>query len=59
MVPTNGADLRVVDVGQGFPVILAHGFPDLAYSWRHQIPTLAAAGHRVLAPESTVTPSDP
>jgi pimeloyl-ACP methyl ester carboxylesterase len=32
-------------------VIFAHGFPELAYSWRHQIPALAAAGHRVLAPD--------
>ena len=32
-------------------VILAHGFPELAFSWRHQIPALAAAGYRVLAPD--------
>jgi pimeloyl-ACP methyl ester carboxylesterase len=32
-------------------VILAHGFPELAYSWRHQIPVLAAAGYHVLAPD--------
>ncbi len=32
-------------------VVLAHGFPELAYSWRHQIPELAAAGYRVLAPD--------
>jgi pimeloyl-ACP methyl ester carboxylesterase len=51
IVGTNGVDLRVVEAGQGFPVILAHGFPELAYSWRHQIPALAAAGHRVLAPD--------
>ena len=31
--------------------MLAHGFPELAYSWRHQIPALAAAGYRVLAPD--------
>ncbi len=42
---------RVVDAGKGFPVVLAHGFPELAYSWRHQIPALVAAGHRVLAPD--------
>ncbi|MGH2684361.1 MAG: alpha/beta hydrolase, partial [Actinomycetota bacterium] len=33
------------------PVVLAHGFPELAYSWRHQVPALAAAGNRVLAPD--------
>lgn len=32
-------------------VVLAHGFPELAYSWRHQIPELASAGYRVLAPD--------
>lgn len=32
-------------------VILAHGFPELAYSWRHQIPVLAQAGYHVLAPD--------
>ncbi len=45
--------LRVIEAGdRGGPVvILAHGFPELAYSWRHQIPTLAAAGYHVLAPD--------
>lgn len=32
-------------------VILAHGFPELAYSWRHQIPVLAEAGYHVLVPD--------
>ncbi len=31
--------------------MLAHGFPELAYSWRHQIEALAAAGYRVIAPD--------
>jgi pimeloyl-ACP methyl ester carboxylesterase len=35
----------------GRPLVLAHGFPELAYSWRHQIPALAAAGYRVIAPD--------
>ena len=48
---TNGVDLHVLDAGDGVPVVLAHGFPELAYSWRHQIPALAAAGYRVLAPD--------
>jgi pimeloyl-ACP methyl ester carboxylesterase len=52
-VTTNGIDLHVVDEGpaDGPVVVLAHGFPELAYSWRHQIPALAAAGYRVLAPD--------
>ena len=49
----NGVRLRVVDAGpdDGPVVVLAHGFPELAFSWRHQIPALAAAGYRVLAPD--------
>jgi pimeloyl-ACP methyl ester carboxylesterase len=52
-IHTNGVDLYVVDEGPagGTPVILAHGFPELSYSWRHQIPFLAANGCRVLAPD--------
>jgi pimeloyl-ACP methyl ester carboxylesterase len=50
-VATNGIELHVVEAGAGFPVVLAHGFPDLAYSWRHQIPALAHAGYRALAPD--------
>ncbi len=50
-IATNGVDLNVIDEGSGPPVLLAHGFPELAYSWRHQIPALVAAGYRVLAPD--------
>jgi pimeloyl-ACP methyl ester carboxylesterase len=52
-VKTNGVELFVVDEGpeDGPVVVLAHGFPELSYSWRHQIPVLAAAGYRVLAPD--------
>ncbi len=50
---TNGVRLRVTEAGdRGAPVvILAHGFPELAYSWRHQISVLAEAGYHVLAPD--------
>ncbi|GAC1402758.1 MAG: epoxide hydrolase EphA [Mycobacterium sp.] len=53
LVETNGVQLRVIDAGErDAPVVmLAHGFPELAYSWRHQIPVLAEAGYRVLAPD--------
>lgn len=52
-VETNGVRLRVVEAGdRGAPVVvLAHGFPELAFSWRHQIPVLAEAGYHVLAPD--------
>jgi len=42
--------MEVFEQGEGFPVILAHGFPELAYSWRLQIPALADAGYRAIAP---------
>ena len=48
---TNGINMAVYEQGEGFPVILAHGFPELAYSWRYQIPALANAGYRVIAPD--------
>ena len=53
LVNTNGVQLRVTEAGDhGAPVVvLAHGFPELAYSWRHQIPVLADAGYHVLAPD--------
>jgi pimeloyl-ACP methyl ester carboxylesterase len=52
-VDTNGVRLRVVEAGErGAPVVvLAHGFPELAHTWRHQIHALANAGYHVLAPD--------
>ncbi|MBI2705894.1 MAG: alpha/beta hydrolase [Actinobacteria bacterium] len=50
-VSTNGVELHVEEAGAGFPVILAHGFPELSYSWRHQMRALAAEGFHVLAPD--------
>ena len=50
-VEANGINLHVVEQGEGFPVLLCHGFPEIWYSWRHQIPALAAAGFRAIAPD--------
>ncbi len=54
-VSTGGVTLRVFDHGDGRPgrppVVLCHGFPELAFSWRHQVFALADAGHRVLVPD--------
>jgi pimeloyl-ACP methyl ester carboxylesterase len=49
----NGIDLQVLEAGSpGDPlVILAHGFPECAWSWRHQLRALADAGYHVLAPD--------
>ena len=48
---TNGIRLRVALAGKGPLVVLVHGWPESWYSWRHQIPALAAAGYRVAAPD--------
>ena len=47
----NGIELHVSELGSGPPVILCHGFPELWYSWRHQLPALASAGYRAVAPD--------
>lgn len=52
-IRTNGIDMAVYEMGpkDGVPVVLCHGFPELAYSWRYQLPALAAAGFRAIAPD--------
>jgi len=50
-VYTNGVRLHCVEAGHGPPVVLLHGFPEFWYSWRHQIPALAQAGFRAVAPD--------
>lgn len=48
---TNGIRMHYVEQGEGFPVLFLHGFPELWYSWRHQIPALAEAGFHAIAPD--------
>jgi len=50
-VETNGIRMHVAEQGQGPPVLLCHGFPELWYSWRHQLSALAAAGFHAVAPD--------
>lgn len=47
----NGIVMHVAEAGEGPSVVLLHGFPELAYSWRHQLTALAAAGYRAIAPD--------
>jgi pimeloyl-ACP methyl ester carboxylesterase len=47
----NGITLHYVEAGEGPLVVLLHGFPEFWYGWRRQIPALAAAGYRVVAPD--------
>jgi epoxide hydrolase A/B len=51
MVETNGIRMHIAEQGEGPPVILCHGFPESWYSWRHQLPALAAAGFHAVAPD--------
>ena len=48
-VETNGIRMAVYEEGQGEPVVFLHGFPELAFSWRYQLPAVAAAGYRAIA----------
>lgn len=50
-VAANGIRLQVTEQGTGPLVLLCHGWPESARSWRHQLPALAAAGYRVVAPD--------
>jgi pimeloyl-ACP methyl ester carboxylesterase len=50
-VESNGIRMRVASMGEGPVVLLAHGWPESWYSWRHQIRALADAGYRALAPD--------
>jgi pimeloyl-ACP methyl ester carboxylesterase len=47
----NGLTFNLAEAGSGPPVLLLHGFPDCWRLWRHQLPALAEAGHRVVAPD--------
>ena len=50
-VTANGLDMAVYEQGDGPAVVFLHGFPELAFSWRHQLPALADAGFRAIAPD--------
>jgi len=47
----NGIDIHIAEHGNGPLVLLLHGFPELWYSWRHQLPALADAGFHAVAPD--------
>jgi len=50
-IQTNGINMHIAEAGEGPLVLLLHGFPELWYSWRHQLPALAAAGYHAVAPD--------
>jgi pimeloyl-ACP methyl ester carboxylesterase len=50
-VSANGIEIFLLEEGEGPLVVLCHGWPELSYSWRHQIAALAAAGFHAVAPD--------
>ena len=63
-IQTNGISMHVAEAGEGLPVVMLHGWPELWYSWRHQLHALADAGYRAIAPDmrgygDTDAPEDP
>src|SRR5256714_1492546 len=47
----NGIQMHIAEQGEGPLVLLCHGWPELWYSWRHQLKALANAGFRAAAPD--------
>lgn len=51
MIACNGIQLEVFEAGQGgIPLVLCHGWPELAYSWRYQVEALVRAGYHCIIP---------
>jgi len=53
MIPVNDVKLEVFEAGNenaGRPIVLCHGWPEHAFSWRHQVPALVDAGYHVIVP---------
>src|SRR5258705_2540622 len=50
-ISANGIEIFLLEAGEGPLVVLCHGWPELSYSWRHQIAALADAGFHVVAPD--------
>ena len=62
-IPANGIDIHVAEAGDGPLVLMCHGWPELWYSWRHQLAALADAGFHAVAPDmrgfgQTTAPDD-
>jgi pimeloyl-ACP methyl ester carboxylesterase len=53
LVSVNGVELEVFEAGRqnkGKPIVLCHGWPEHAFSWRYQVPALVTAGYHVIIP---------
>ncbi|KAG6428139.1 hypothetical protein SASPL_112388 [Salvia splendens] len=51
LIPVNGLQMHVAELGEGPLVLFIHGFPELWYSWRHQMTFVAARGYHAVAPD--------
>lgn len=49
VVSANGQRMHYLEAGEGPLVLLVHGFPEISYSWRYQLPVLADAGYHAIA----------
>lgn len=53
LISVNDVELEVFEAGKqniGKPIVLCHGFPEHAFSWRYQVPALVLAGYHVIIP---------
>ena len=50
-ISTNGINMHIASIGTGPAVLFLHGFPELWYSWRHQMISLSSLGYRCIAPD--------
>ncbi|KAH6808677.1 alpha/beta-Hydrolases superfamily protein [Perilla frutescens var. frutescens] len=50
-IPVNGLNMHVAELGEGPLILFLHGFPELWYSWRHQMVFMAEHGYRAVAPD--------
>ncbi|KZV39002.1 bifunctional epoxide hydrolase 2-like [Dorcoceras hygrometricum] len=50
-VRVNGINMHIAEKGEGPVVLFLHGFPELWYTWRHQLAAFAALGYRAVAPD--------
>ncbi|KAJ9187804.1 hypothetical protein P3X46_003221 [Hevea brasiliensis] len=48
---TNGINMHIASIGTGPEILFLHGFPELWYSWRHQLLSLSSLGYRCIAPD--------
>lgn len=50
-IKANNINIHIAEIGDGQPILFLHGFPELWYSWRHQLLSLSSLGYRAIAPD--------